>query len=73
MSLAEKKHGSFLGHSYFHKDPWVSSDLLLLLRYAVPARERGLVRAEGSANWTFPEDYPQRVKAIAADLEKASR
>lgn len=71
VTAAEEKHGSWLGHSYFHKDPWVSSDLLLLMKYGLPARDRGLSREDNGALWTFPKDYPQRVRAIATDLDEA--
>lgn len=40
---AEKKHGSWLGHSYFHNDPWVSSDVLMLMRHHVDPAGRGLI------------------------------
>jgi esterase/lipase superfamily enzyme len=72
VTNAEDHAGSFLGHSYFHQDPWVSADLLLLLGHGVPARERGLDRANNGVLWTFPDDYPDRVKRIAAALEEGS-
>ena len=65
---AEKNHGSWLGHSYFHQDPWVSSDVLMALRYDASPRERGLVPSEGKPTWIFPDDYPQRARAAAARL-----
>ena len=35
-------HPGFLGHSYFHENPAVSSDLILFLRYHLPpGREHG--------------------------------
>lgn len=65
---AEKDHGSWLGHSYFHQDPWVSSDVLMSLRYNVPPERRGLVQSDGQPVWGFPEDYPQRARQAAARL-----
>lgn len=65
---AEKEHGSFLGHSYFHDDPWVSSDVTLLMRHSVGPAERGLTRIEGTPIWEFPKDYPERVRAAAHKL-----
>jgi len=73
VSAAEQKHGSWLGHSYFHDDPWVSSDLLLLLRFGVPATDRGLARGHSGAMWVFPKDYPTRVRAIAAALAEKTK
>jgi hypothetical protein len=45
------------GHGYLRESPWVSSDVVLSLRYDLPRQERGLVRAPGSPVWTFPDDY----------------
>lgn len=49
------------GHSYFRSSPWTSSDIIVSLLYGQPPKRRGLVRAEGSAIWKFPPDYPDRV------------
>jgi pimeloyl-ACP methyl ester carboxylesterase len=68
VAAAEKDHGSWLGHSYFHNDPWVSADLMLLLRHGADPATRGLVREQGSAIWTFPKDYPGRAQACARTL-----
>jgi hypothetical protein len=37
------------------------TDLLVILRWQIPASERGLVQKPGMARWFFPKDYPQRV------------
>jgi len=50
------------GHSYFRKSPWVSSDVLMTLKYDLPPGERGLVRHKTKPTWTFPEDYTSRLK-----------
>ena len=50
---------SFFGHSYFHTNPAVSSDLVLLLRYDLdPGAENGrpLTRKEG-IYWELTDDY----------------
>lgn len=65
---AEKNHGSWLGHSYFHNDPWVSSDLLMLLRHHVDPAARGLIKIDEQPIWTFPKDYPERSRAAARRL-----
>jgi esterase/lipase superfamily enzyme len=52
------------GHSFFRTSPWASSDIFMSLLTPLKAGERGLVRAEGRAVWTFPEDYPNRLSAI---------
>lgn len=48
------------GHAYFRKSPWVSSDILMTLRYGLGPGERGLSRDGQSPVWEFPEDYLQR-------------
>jgi hypothetical protein len=58
----------FLGHSYYRGDPMVSSDVLLALKFGLPAEQRGLVRRESDSYWEFPEDYGERVKQIGRDL-----
>jgi esterase/lipase superfamily enzyme len=57
------------GHAYFRKSPWVSSDVLMTLRYGLAPGERGLVRLGESPIWRFPADYVQRFEAA---LEKAN-
>ncbi len=60
VSQAERaSHGK--GHNYFRSSPWVSSDVLVTLRFGLGPAERGLIREEGDANWLFPEDYMQRL------------
>jgi esterase/lipase superfamily enzyme len=51
------------GHGYFRKSPWVSSDILMTLRYGLGPGDRGLMRNEGSSVWRFPDDYLQRFEA----------
>jgi len=45
------------GHAYFRNSPWVSSDILMTLKYDLPPGERGIYRKDGSPLWQFPEDY----------------
>lgn len=61
-SVAEKQFRNILGHSYFHRDPWVSSDIGAFILGRTPA-ERGLVktRQEGTF-WEFPVNYPDQLK-----------
>jgi hypothetical protein len=68
VTSAQREHGTWLGHSYYQDDPWVSSDLILTLRFGLPPEQRGLVRASTSGLWTFPNDYPQRVQITARQL-----
>ncbi len=59
-SRAEKAYGNFLGHSYFHRDPWVSSDIGSFILGRSPA-SRELVRDPQEVFWSFPVDYPERL------------
>jgi esterase/lipase superfamily enzyme len=59
------------GHAYFRKSPWVSSDILMTLRYGLGPAERGLEQRSDSPVWHFPSDYLSRfesahTKAITA-------
>jgi esterase/lipase superfamily enzyme len=54
------------GHRYFRKSPWVSSDMLMMLRFNLGPESRGLVRSEDSAMWRFPPDYIERLSAAVA-------
>ena len=49
------------GHRYFRTSPWVSSDMLTMLRFGLEPAQRGLVRAEDLSTWRFPPDYPERL------------
>ena len=61
-SVAEKEFGSALGHSYFHRDPWVSSDIGSFILGRSPAG-RGLVKKQADqVFWEFPTDYPQQLE-----------
>lgn len=51
------------GHNYFRQSPWVSSDVLMSLRFRLKPEDRGLYREEGSAIWMFPPDYIERLKS----------
>lgn len=45
------------GHAYFRDSPWVSSDILMTLRYGLLPEERGLQRSAEDPIWRFPPDY----------------
>lgn len=60
-------------HAFWYDHPWVSSDILLKLRFHAPPRARGLDANSTEialAFWTFPTDYPQRLPAVARELAK---
>ena len=75
VTAAQQHSSSFLGHSYFHDNPWVSSDLMLFLTTGATAEERGLVRSRETGFLTFPDDYeeqlPQIVRRLLAKYDRS--
>lgn len=67
VSNAEKSNTAN-GHRYLRESPWVSSDIISSLTYDLSPQERGLVRDPARYRWTFPKDYPERLRP--AVLEK---
>ncbi|MDG2014586.1 MAG: alpha/beta hydrolase [Pirellulaceae bacterium] len=68
-SVAEKMYATFLGHGYFHRDPWVSSDIGAFILGQEPL-QRGLKKEEGQVFWKFPKDFPTRLERIATEYSK---
>jgi esterase/lipase superfamily enzyme len=56
------------GHRYFRNSPWITSDILMTLKFGLKPGERGLMRDEGEAFWKFPKDYVERLKESVAPL-----
>jgi esterase/lipase superfamily enzyme len=58
-------------HSFWYDHPWVSSDILLKLRFHAPPAARGL-KADRTeidlAFWRFPADYAVRLPAVVQAL-----
>jgi esterase/lipase superfamily enzyme len=61
------------GHGYFRKSPWVSSDILMTLRYGLAPADRGLVQSGDSPVWRFPDDYLSRFENALAQAQRAPR
>ena len=58
-------------HAFWYDHPWVSSDILLKLRFHAPPRARGLDPNSTDielAFWTFPADYAEQLPAVARAL-----
>ncbi len=61
------------GHDYWYNNPWVSSDLLMLLLFKAGPRERGLVSAyndAGTVLFLFPDDYAEKIPEIMEQLKQ---
>ena len=62
-------------HSFWYDHPWVSSDILLKLRFHAPPPERGLNINSNEievAFWTFPADYEERLPRVLEALAGGS-
>jgi esterase/lipase superfamily enzyme len=68
VTVAQKRFSSFLGHSYYHQNPWVSSDTMIVLLTGATPEERGLHRDDDGVYWTFPEDYDERLLGVVDAL-----
>ncbi len=64
----ETRQFNIAGHHYWYRHPWVSSDIMFLLRTDLPAHRRGLSAAEMEGIWFLSTDYPDKVKK-AAEIE----
>jgi esterase/lipase superfamily enzyme len=61
----EERVGSWLGHSYFHEDPWASTDVLLTLVSGAHPLDRGLQRDGRQKTYAFGPEYPDRAREAA--------
>lgn len=53
------------GHHYWYRHPWMSSDILFLLRTSLPPDRRALSASEDTGIWYFASDYPNAVHQAA--------
>jgi esterase/lipase superfamily enzyme len=52
--------GGMRGHGYWYANEWISTDVTLSLRRAIPPEQRCLVNPPGKQRvWQFPENYPE--------------
>jgi esterase/lipase superfamily enzyme len=61
-------HLGFFGHDYFHSNPAVSSDLILLMRYHLPpgAQYGRPLNTTESGFWSVDDKYPQASPELTA-------
>lgn len=52
------------GHDYFRRSPWVSSDVLMTLKFNAGPGQRGLIRLKDEPIWKFPSDYINNLKRV---------
>lgn len=53
--------GGIWAHSYWYQNPWVSTDLLGVLRHRQDPTRRGLTPGPDGVLWQFPADYPDQL------------
>jgi esterase/lipase superfamily enzyme len=69
VSLGQKVRGfDITGHHYWYRHPWMSSDIIFLMRTNLPPHRRGLSPAEMEGIWYLSLDYPEKIK-MAAEVE----
>jgi esterase/lipase superfamily enzyme len=68
VTSTQRREASFIGHSYYHQNLWVSSDVMLFLELGATAEERGLVRDLDTGFLAFPDDYLQQLPEIIERL-----
>jgi hypothetical protein len=53
------------GHHYWYRHPWISSDMVFLLRTGLRPERRGLDFSELEGIWYLSNDYPEKVRRAA--------
>ena len=67
VSYGQEVRGfNILGHHYWYRHPWMSSDIVFLMRTDLPAHRRGLAPTELEGIWYLSPDYPENIREAAA-------
>ena len=71
VSIGQKARGfDIVGHHYWYRHPWMSSDIIFLMRTGLTPSRRGLSPAEMEGLWYLSADYPEKIrKAAEVELE----
>lgn len=54
-----------IGHHYWYRHPWMSSDIVFLMRTNLPPSQRGLSPSELEGVWYLSADYPEKIRQAA--------
>jgi esterase/lipase superfamily enzyme len=74
VEIIDVSHGQqargfdIVGHHYWYRHPWMSSDIIFLMRTDLPPARRGLSSAQPASVWYLSSDYPDRIRR-AAEIE----
>ncbi|MFP2768191.1 alpha/beta hydrolase [Oceanisphaera sp. KMM 10153] len=67
VSFGQEVRGfDITGHHYWYRHPWMSSDIIFLMRTDLPPHRRGLTPTELEGIWYLAPDYPEKVRQAAA-------
>jgi len=68
VSLGQEVRGfDITGHHYWYRHPWMSSDIVFLMRTDLPPHRRGLSPTELEGIWYLSPDYPKKVQQAAKE------
>ncbi len=68
LSKGKEQRGfDIIGHHYWYRHPWASSDIIFLLRTALPAEQRGLTLSDDAQVWYLDHQYPERIRKTAKE------
>lgn len=66
VSIGQDHRGfDIVGHHYWYRHPWMSSEIVFIMRTDLPPQRRGLQPAESGGLWYLSSEYPHRVRAAA--------
>jgi len=69
VSIGQNIRGfDIVGHHYWYRHPWMSSDIIFLMRTDLPPSRRGLSAAEQEGIWYLSPDYPEKIR-LSAEIE----
>jgi esterase/lipase superfamily enzyme len=55
------------GHHFWYRHPWMSSDIIFLMRTDLPPNRRGLSPTELEGIWYLCPDYPEKIQKAAEE------
>ena len=59
------------GHHYWYRHPWMSSDIIFLMRTDLPPAARGLTPSQMEGIWYLSPDYPEKAReALKTELKE---
>lgn len=66
VSLGQQVRGfDITGHHYWYRHPWMSSDIVFLMRTNLPPAARGLTKSQLEDVWYLSADYPEMIRDAA--------